>query len=70
MMLLLVPILLHGDRIELAYFWSSIVIVALPVVVFITIAVLAVRGYFRRRVPDGGGEVGPTPRAPSQSPPE
>ncbi|MGH7674315.1 MAG: hypothetical protein ACREMV_03505 [Gemmatimonadales bacterium] len=38
---------LHGDRMELAYFWSSIVIVALPVGVFITIAVLAVRGSWR-----------------------
>ncbi len=53
-----VLLVLHGDRMELAYFWSSIVIVALPVGVFITIAVLAVRGYFRRRAPDGGGEVG------------
>jgi hypothetical protein len=61
---------LHGDRLELAYFWSSIVIVALPIGVFVTIAVLAVRGYFRRQVPDGGGEVGPTPPAPSQSPPK
>lgn len=61
---------LHGDRMELAYFWSSIVIVALPVGVFVTIAVLAVRGYFRRRAPDGGGEVGPRPPAPSRSPPK
>jgi len=49
-------LLLHGDRMELAYFWSSIVIVALPIGVFVTIAVLAVRGYFRRRAPDGGGD--------------
>jgi len=49
-------LLLHGERMELAYFWSSIVIVALPVGVFIAIAVLAVRGYFRRRAPDGGGD--------------
>ncbi len=58
-------LLLHGDRMELAYFWSSIVIVALPIGVFVTIAVLAVRGYFRRRAPDGGGE----PRPPSPAPP-
>jgi hypothetical protein len=51
--------LLHGDdRIELAYFWSSVLIVVLPVAVFVTIAVLAARGYFRRRDADGGGEPG------------
>jgi hypothetical protein len=51
-------LLLHGsDRMDVVYFWSSIVIVALPIAVFVTIAVLAVRGYFSRRAPDGGGEV-------------
>ena len=49
---------LHGTdgRMELAYFWSAILIVLTPVAVFVTIAVLLIRGYRRRRVADGGGE--------------
>lgn len=49
---------LHGTdgRMDLAYFWSAILIVLLPVAVFVTMAVLLVRGYRRRRVADGGGD--------------
>ena len=48
---------LHGDgHIDRIYFWSAAVMAAVPVGVFIIIAVLAARGYFRRRVADGGGE--------------
>ena len=47
-----------GDRLDWAYFWSSILIVGLPIIVFVTIAVLSVRGYLRRRAADGGGEPG------------
>lgn len=51
----------HGgdERMNLAYFWSSILTVLLPVAVFVALAVLAVRGYFRRKDPDGGGPPGP-----------
>jgi lipopolysaccharide export LptBFGC system permease protein LptF len=54
---LTVPLVLHGSdsRMELAYFWSAILIVLLPVGVFITIAVLLWRGYRRRSEADGGG---------------
>ncbi|MBI1966778.1 MAG: hypothetical protein HYS40_02205 [Gemmatimonadetes bacterium] len=60
-MMLASMLLLHGDngRLDLIYFWSAVLIAALPVAVFTTIAVLATRGYFRRRVPDGGGEPPP-----------
>ena len=55
--------LLHGgdSRMDQVYFWTSVLIAALPVAVFITITVLATRGYFRRRVADGGGDP-PPPR--------
>ena len=48
----------HGadERMNLAYFWSSILIVLLPLAAFTTIAVLLVRGYLRRTERDGGGE--------------
>ena len=40
-------LLLHGgdSRMDLAYFWSAILIVLLPVAVFITMAVLLVKAY-------------------------
>lgn len=56
-------LVLHGSdsRMELAYFWSAILIVLLPVGVFSTIAVLLWRGYRRRREADGGGPPDPRP---------
>lgn len=54
-------LLLHGgdSRMDLAYFWSAVLMVLLPVGVFITIAVLAVRGYRRREKPAGERGAGP-----------
>jgi hypothetical protein len=48
-------VLLHTEAMDVVYFWSAVLIAAIPVGVFATIGVLVVRGYFRRRVPDGGG---------------
>ena len=46
----------HGDEAtELAYFWASILTILLPIGAFVALAVLTVRGYFRRTQPDGGG---------------
>lgn len=58
-----VLLLLHGadDKLDVIYFWSALLIVALPITVFASLAFLAVRGYFRRRESDGGGE---PPRGP------
>jgi len=51
----------HGNGgTELAYFWASILTVLLPIAAFVALAVLTVRGYFRRTQADGGGE--PPPR--------
>ncbi|MGH7569403.1 MAG: hypothetical protein ACREL9_10625 [Gemmatimonadales bacterium] len=54
--------LLHGgdERLNLAYFWSSILIVLLPVATFVVLAVLVIRAYRRRREADGGGDPGRT----------
>jgi len=42
--------LLHGgdDRIDLIYFWSSILMVLLPLAIFTTLAVLLVKAYRSR----------------------
>lgn len=42
--------LLHGgeDRMDLIYFWSSIVMVFLPLTIFITLTWLVVKAYRKR----------------------
>ena len=55
-MMLPALLLLHGDDMDVVYFWSALLIALVPVAVFATIAVLAVRGYFHRQTADGGGE--------------
>jgi hypothetical protein len=47
---------MSDDRMSLVYFWAAVLIAILPVAVFTTITVLLVRGYWRRREADGGGE--------------
>ena len=39
---------LHGDNMDLIYFWSSILIVALPLIVFGTLTYFVVKGYRNR----------------------
>jgi hypothetical protein len=43
--------LLHGggDRMDLIYFWSAILIVLLPITIFVTIGYLLWRGYRKER---------------------
>lgn len=50
------------SRLDAVYFWSSVLIAILPISVFVVLAFLAVRGYFRRSEPDGGGDP-PSPTA-------
>lgn len=38
----------HGDNIDLIYFWSSILMVALPLAVFGVLTYFVVRGYLKR----------------------
>jgi len=48
--------LLHGEgKMDLVYFWSSILTVLLPLTVFIAMTVLLVKGYLYRKEADGGG---------------
>jgi hypothetical protein len=46
---------LHGDNMDLIYFWSSILIVALPLAVFGTLTYLVTKGYFRKMREKGEG---------------
>ena len=62
-MTLALLVLQHGPDMDVVYFWSSVLIVLLPLGVFTTITVLVVRGYFHRAAADGGGEP-PPPRGP------
>jgi hypothetical protein len=41
--------LLHGsDQMDLIYFWSAILMVALPIIIFVTIGFLLWKGYRKR----------------------
>jgi len=54
---LLATLMLHGgdDRLDLIYFWSSILIVALPLTIFTTLTYLITKGYFRKLREKGEG---------------
>jgi hypothetical protein len=47
---------LHGDNMDLIYFWSSILIVALPLTVFGVLTYLVVKGYRNREQKAGSPE--------------
>lgn len=47
--------LLHDDRIDLIYFWSSIVMVVIPLAIFITLTYLMVKAYRKRERGAGSG---------------
>lgn len=44
----ILAVLLHGDDMDLIYFWSSILIVLLPLSVFSYLTYLVVKGYRNR----------------------
>jgi heme/copper-type cytochrome/quinol oxidase subunit 2 len=48
--------LLHGDDIDLIYFWSSLLIVALPLTVFGLLTYLVVKGYRKKEQRAGSRE--------------
>jgi hypothetical protein len=48
--------LLHGDDLDLIYFWSSLLIVALPLTVFSVLTYLVVKGYRKREQGAGSRE--------------
>ena len=48
---LLLAVFWHGDQIDLIYFWSSILMVALPITVFSALTYFIVKGYRKRNLP-------------------
>jgi hypothetical protein len=52
----ILAVLLHGDDMDLLYFWSSLLIVALPLTVFGVLTYLVVKGYRKREHGAGSTE--------------
>lgn len=52
-MTLLVAVLLHGEDVDLVYFWSSVFMILLPITIFTTITYFVVKGY--RKTQQGAG---------------
>ena len=48
-MMLALLFALHGDRMELTYFWSAILIVLLPVSIFVALGYWLVKMYRKER---------------------
>ena len=55
---------LHANNMDVVYFWSALLIAIVPLAVFTVLGVLVIRGYYQRRIADGGGE--PPLRVPSR----
>lgn len=54
-MTLVLALLLHGDNMDLLYFWSSILMVFLPLTIFTVLTYLIVKGYRKREKGEGRG---------------
>ena len=48
-MMPVLAVLLHGDGMDIIYFWSSIFMVALPIGAFVWLTYLVVKAYRRER---------------------
>lgn len=45
----LLALLLHGEDIDLVYFWSSVFMILLPITIFSTLTYFVVKGYRKRQ---------------------
>jgi hypothetical protein len=54
-MTLLIAVLLHGEDVDLVYFWSSIFMILLPITIFTALTYLVVKGYRKREKGEGSG---------------
>ena len=55
-MSLLIAVLLHGDDVDLVYFWSSVFMILLPITIFSTLTCLVVKAYRKREQGAGSRE--------------
>ena len=58
--MILSTLLLHGEGQDIIYFWSSILIVALPLTVFGVLTYLVLKGYLNREQGAGSREQKPS----------
>jgi hypothetical protein len=49
-------VLLHGDDMDLIYFWASIFMILLPITIFTTLTYFVVKGYRKREQGAGSRE--------------
>ena len=47
-MRLLIAVLLHGEDVDLVYFWSSVFMILLPITIFTALTYFVVKGYRKR----------------------
>jgi len=52
----LIALLLHGEDVDLVYFWSSIFMILLPITIFTALTYLVVKAYRRREQGAGSRE--------------
>ena len=52
----LIAILLHGEDVDLVYFWSSVFMILLPITIFTALTYLVVKAYRKREQRAGSGE--------------
>ncbi len=45
----LIALLLHGEDVDLVYFWSSIFMILLPITIFTALTYFVVKGYRKRQ---------------------
>jgi heme/copper-type cytochrome/quinol oxidase subunit 2 len=50
-MIPVLAVLLHGDDVDLIYFWSSVFMILLPITVFTALTYLVVKGSRRAKAP-------------------
>jgi hypothetical protein len=48
-------VLLHGDEMDIIYFWSSIFMILLPITIFSVLTYLILKGYKNREKGEGRG---------------
>jgi len=59
-MTLLIAVLLHGEDVDLVYFWSSVFMILLPITIFTALTYLAVKAYRKRERRAGSREQKPS----------
>ena len=49
-------VLVHGDDMDLIYFWASVFMILLPITIFTTLTYLVLKAYRKREQGAGGRE--------------